>query len=219
MQNIYIISGSYTKRYFEKDFIEELKKELNDNNILCFIPTDFADIEKNKERCVKMSGWFEQEGIVFKKKNIIDYSVNEKEAENMIKESNLIFLNGGDTLKQIEGINKLNIANTIKNKGQNVVGMSAGAINLAKRVVVARDIEDNIPETQVYKGIGLSDINIEPHCDFEDNNHWNDLLEASKINKIYCMVDNCSIIIKDNKIKYFGNYCIIENGKIIFDNR
>lgn len=219
MQNIYIISGSYTKRYFEKDFIEELKKELNDNNILCFIPTDFADIEKNKERCVKMSGWFEQEGIVFNKKNIIDYSVNEKEAENMIKESNLIFLNGGDTLKQIEGINKLNIAKTIKNKGQNVVGMSAGAINLAKRVVVARDIEDNIPETKVYKGIGLSNINIEPHCDFEDNNHWNDLLEASKINKIYCMVDNCSIIIKDNKIKYFGNYCIIENGKIIFDNR
>ena len=219
MVNIFLISGSYKKQYFEEDFIKELKSEIKDNNVLCFIPTNFNEISRNKQRCQKIVQWFNQKRIIFKKVRIIDYSIDRNQALEYLKESNIIFLYGGDTLKQIEGINKLKIKDSIIKYSKNVIGMSAGAINLAKKVVLTKDVEDNIPETTIYEGLGLTSINIEPHCDFQNEEHWEDLLKSSQICKIYCMEDNCSIIVKNNKIKILGNYCIIENGVITFENR
>ena len=216
--NVYLISGSYTMTGFEKNVMEELKKDLDDVNQLSFVPTDFSDIEKNRERCEKTIKWFEEHNIYFDSVNIIDDSISDITAKKIIAKSNIVFLNGGDTLKQMEGINKKNIRDVFKNNVKNIIGMSAGAINMAKTVLVARDIEDNIPETMQYQGIGVTDINIEPHCEFDNIDHWKDLLEASKINKIYCMRDNCSIIIRNGKPKFLGNYCIINKGKVEYSN-
>ena len=216
--NVYLISGSYTMTGFEKNVMEELKKDLDDANQLSFVPTDFSDIEKNRERCEKTIKWFKEHNISFDSVHIIDDSISDIAAKKIMAKSNIIFLNGGDTLKQMEGINKKNIRDVFKNNVKNIIGMSAGAINMAKTVLVARDIEDNIPETMQYPGIGVTDINIEPHCEFDNIDHWKDLLEASKINKIYCMRDNCSIIIRNGKPKFLGNYCIINKGKVEYSN-
>ena len=42
---------------------------------------------------------------------------------------------------------------------------------MAKNVAIARDIDDNIPDHSFYKGIGLVDINIEPHFDLNNTIH------------------------------------------------
>ncbi len=216
--NIYLISGSYTMTGFQEDVITELKKDLDDKNELCFIPTDFSDAENNHKRCEKIVKWFEKHDISFDSVNIIDDSISNITAKKIIDKSNIAFFNGGDTLKQIEGINRKNIKDAFINNTKNIIGMSAGAINMAKNVLVARDIEDNIPNTMQYPGIGVTNINIELHCEFDNVEHWKDLLEASKINKIYCMKDNCSIIIRNGKPKFLGNYCIINKGKVEYSN-
>ena len=214
----YLISGSYTMKGFQKNVMNELKKDLSEENSLCFIPTDFDDIEKNIDRCKKIVSWFNKSNIEFKHVYIIDNIIKTKEAKELIKKSNVIFLNGGDTLKQIKGINSKKIKEVLNDNSKVIIGMSAGAINMAKTVLIAKDVEDNIPETMQYDGIGVTDINIEPHCDFKNREHWKDLLDASEINKIYCMKGNCSIIIRDNKTKFLGNYCIINNGEIEYNN-
>ena len=217
----FLISGSYTMNGFNNDVMMEFKKEMskiNDLKKLCFIPTDFSDIKKNKERCRKIQKWFKKHNIIFDDVFIIDDSVSNDEACIIINSSNVIFLNGGDTLMQIDGLNKKNIRNKISSFSKIIVGMSAGAINMAKNVLITKDEDDNIPETMLYPGIGVTNINVEPHCDFSDKNHWNDLIEASKINKIYCMTGNCSIIVDGDKEKVLGNYCIICNGRIIYNN-
>ena len=99
-----------------------------------------------------------------------------------------------------------------------VIGMSAGAINMAKKVVLAKDPDDNILELSIYEGLGLTDINIEPHCDFSNKEHWKELEKASEINEIVVMNDDAYIICDDD-ISYYGTYLILKNKEIFVDNK
>ena len=219
MKKVYMLSGSYTKRVFPEDAMNDLNEELKKESTLAFIPTNFDDHDNNLERVNKIIQMFKNSNVEFKEGYLIDNQVTKEEAIEIMKKSDVVFLTGGNPLEQIDGINNLDIRDAIKEYGKIIVGMSAGSMNMASKVLLAKDEEEDIPETVVYDGIGLTDINIEPHCDFENKEHWQDLLEASKINKIYCMVDNCSIVIKGSETKIYGNYCIINNGEIEFDNR
>ena len=219
MKKVYMLSGSYTKRVFPEDAMNDLNEELKKEATLAFIPTNFDDHDNNLERVNKIIQMFKNSNVEFKEGYLIDNQVTKEEAIEIMKKSDVVFLTGGNPLEQIDGINNLGIRDAIKKYGKIIVGMSAGSMNMASKVLLAKDEEEDIPETVVYDGICLTDINIEPHCDFENKEHWQDLLEASKINKIYCMVDNCSIVIKGSETKIYGNYCIINNGEIEFDNR
>ena len=219
MKKVYMLSGSYTKRVFPEDAMNDLNEELKKEATLAFIPTNFDDHDNNLERVNKIIQMFKNSNVEFKEGYLIDNQVTKEEAIEIMKKSDVVFLTGGNPLEPIDGINNLGIRDAIKKYGKIIVGMSAGSMNMASKVLLAKDEEEDIPETVVYDGICLTDINIEPHCDFENKEHWQDLLEASKINKIYCMVDNCSIVIKGSETKIYGNYCIINNGEIEFDNR
>ena len=219
MKKVYMLSGSYTKRVFPEDVMKDLNEELNEEPTLAFIPSNFNDHENNLKRVNKTIQMFKNSGVKFNIGYLIDNEVTTEKAIEVMKKCDVVFLSGGNPLEQIEGINNLNIRNAIREYGNIIVGMSAGSMNMADKVLLAKDEDENIPETIVYDGIGLTNINIEPHCDFDNKDHWEDLKEASKINKIYCMVDNCSIVIKNKEIKTNGNYCIINDGKIEFDNR
>ena len=138
---------------------------------------------------------------------------------NNIKDSNIIFLLGGDTLKQIKSIKYYSLIKYIKNETKIIVGISSGAINMAERVVLAKDIEDNIPNLSIYKGIGITNINIEPHCDFNNKIHWKDLEEASLYTNLIIMHDDSYIIIDGNIIKYYGHYIEMKNKNISYNNQ
>lgn len=101
-----------------------------------------------------------------------------------------------------------NLISALQNRDGITIGMSAGSINMAKRVVLAKDMEDNIPELSIYNGIGLVDINIEPHLDSSSENHLNEILEATQFSTIYGLNDNSFIKIVDNNISIYG-YCSI----------
>ena len=219
MKKVYMLSGSYTKRVFPEDVMKDLNEELNEEPTLAFIPSNFNDHENNLNRVNKTIQMFENSNVKFNTGYLIDNAITKEEAIKIMKKSDVVFLTGGNPLEQIDGINNLDIRVAIKEYGKIIVGMSAGSMNMASKVLQSKDEEEDIPETVVYDGIGLTNINIEPHCDFDNKEHWQDLLEASKINKIYCMVDNCSIVIKNKETKINGNYCIINDGKIEFDNR
>lgn len=72
--------------------------------------------------------------------------------------------------------------------------MSAGSINMAKRVILGKDIE-----LSIYDWIGLVDINIEPHLDSESKEHMKDIYEVSQYSVIYGIYDNTFIKITTKK--------------------
>ena len=83
-----------------------------------------------------------------------------------------------------------------------------------EHVVLAKDESDNIPSTVCYEGIGLTNVNIEPHFDFINIEHNRDIFEASSHGKIVCLPNPSFIRIEDNKEQYYGSYYVIEDGNL-----
>ena len=214
-----LMSGSFKKMEIPSNIIDFINKNVNRDYTICFISADFDDFIGNDKFVNKLINEFSRNKIIFKNISIIDNRINKNQMINIIKNNKIIFLLGGDTLKQIKSIDEFNLKKYIRQKGKIVFGISAGAINMAKKVVLARDIDDNIPQLSIYDGIGITDINIEPHCDFRNKVHWNDLIEASFVNKIVVMNDDAYIIIDNDNIKFYGGYCILDKGIIKYKNK
>jgi len=116
---------------------------------------------------------------------------------------------------EIEHLKQYNLIPALQKREGITIGMSAGSINMAKRVVLARDINDNIPELAIYEGIGLVDINVEPHLDSASEEHMKEVYEASQYATIYGLYDNSFIKILDDNMDIYGVYFKYENGERI----
>ena len=213
-----LMSGSFTRMEIYQEIIDFLNKYSLNNKNIAFITADFSDYSSNDKYIKKLIKLFNDKKFIFNSVYIIDNRIDSYEMKNYIKDSDIVFLLGGDTLKQIKFINKYKLKNIIKEKNKVVIGMSAGSINMAKRVVLARDIDDGIPNLSIYKGIGITDINIEPHCDFKNEEHWKDIEEASKYSNIIVMHDDCYIIVDNDVTSYYGSYVKMTNSSIYYKN-
>jgi peptidase E len=154
---------------------------------------------------------FRNNGIVFNEVRVIDDRITKEKAVQYVEKAGVIWIAGGNTLKQIAYLKEYNLISVLKNREGLTIGMSAGSINMARRVVLAKDINDNIPELAIYDGIGLVDINIEPHLDSASEEHMKDIYEASQFTTIYGLYDNSFIKIVDDNMNIYGTYFKYEN--------
>lgn len=198
---------------FTQDFIHCVKQYYSNKGSIIFIASDFAGHDRTDHYTAILSNMFQAEGILFKEIFVVDDRVTSETAIQYIKRASVIWLSGGDTLKQIDHLQQYNLIPSLQGKQGLIIGMSAGAINMAKKVVLAKDEDDFIPELSVYEGIGLVDINIEPHIDSSSQKHLDeDLKEASKFAKIYGLPDESFIKVIDDEIEIFGDYKIFESS-------
>ena len=196
---------------FTDEFIKHVNQYYHKNGTITFIASDFSGHNLTDKYTNHFLELFKDKGIYFEKANIIDDRVTSEMAVEYIKEADVIWITGGDTLKQIKYIKDFNLVPALQSSECLVIGMSAGSINMAKQVVLAKDITDNIPALSIYEGIGLVDINIEPHLDCASKAHIEeDIYEASKIATIYGLHDHSFITIVDNKMEIVGDYVIFE---------
>ena len=216
--NYVLMSGSFTRMEIYQKIINFLNKHLLNNKNIAFITADFNDYSSNDKYIKIIIKLFNDKKFMFSSVYTIDNRIDSNMMKKYIKDSNIIFLLGGDILKKIKFINKYKLKNIIKEKNKVVIGMSAGAINMAKTVVLARDIDDGIPNLSIYKGIGITDINIEPHCDFRNEEHWKDIEEASFYFDIIVMNDDCYVIVDNDIINYYGSYVKMTNSSIYYKN-
>lgn len=196
---------------FTDDFIQCVKEYYNNNGSFLFIASDFSGHSKTDKYTNEFLNMFKNNGIIFDNVHVIDDRITKEKAMEYIKEADIIWISGGDTLKQIMNLKKYNLIPVLQNKEGLIIGMSAGSINMATRVVLAKDINDNIPKLAIYDGIGLVNINIEPHLDSASEEHMKDIYEASQITTIYGLYDNSFIKIVDGKVDIYGEYLKYEN--------
>ena len=154
---------------------------------------------------------FNNNGIVFNEVRVIDDSVTKEQALQYVSEADVKWLAGGDAFKQISYIKEYDLISALQNRDGLTIGMSAGSINMAKRVVLAKDRNDYNPELAIYEGIGLVDINVEPHLDSASEEHIKHIYEASQYATIYGLYDNSFIKVVDDKIEFYGAYFKYEN--------
>ena len=168
---------------------------------------------------LKMSG--------FDFKNIITLDGrNKRDAESIISEADLVFVMGGETLRQLKFFKEINFMNLIKKFmiKNLVIGTSAGTMNFCGEVC---NFVEQIQYNQspcLFEGLGFYNDIIIPH--FNGNtmttcfksrimkpNH-DIVLPTSKRGKYIGLPDYSYILLDDKVVENFGHSFIIKEKKI-----
>ena len=208
----YLFSGISKEQGFNKVQKEYLKKDIKNNDTITFIATTFDNYEKNDLYYNNLIKHFKNIDITFNKAYLIDNRVEKDLAKDYILKSNIVFLMGGDTKKQIDSIKEYDLFETLKSKEGIILGVSAGSMNQSSRVVYKNDYNNYVIED--YEGLGYIDINIYPHLDFNNINYLKEVFEVSNYTKTVMLPNDSFIRIENNNIEFVGEYYTIQNSKI-----
>lgn len=179
-----------------------------------FIPANFENMEKVNGYANIDVSWFKEIGINLNGIAVLNDTMTKEEMFSSIENADIIFLMGGDTLKQNDFLMKNDLKPIIKTFKKIVIGISAGAINLSNISLCSKDEEDGVEKTITYEGIGRINYTIEPHFDIDNKILLqNELYPLSEKMTIYGLPNNTGvrIINKNFEILYGDFYKILNN--------
>ena len=188
---------------------EYLKKDIKNNSSMVFIASTFDNYEKNDIYKNKMIEFFSNIGITFNKLSLIDNRTSKEEAITLLKETDYVFLLGGDTFNQMKSINDYNLKKYIQ-KVDIVLGVSAGSLNQSKKVIYLDEYQDN--KIVNYDGLDLVDFNIYPHADINNADYLKELFLVSEYISLIAL-PNDSFIRVEKEIEFIGDYYKISKNK------
>ena len=212
----------------ENGIVDQLKESLKNTKKVVFVSSDINSTPESVAPYARI--FFDSMKMVDIKFNeyLIIEGTNYDKASEYIEGADLVFLCGGDTYNQHELFLKMNLKQILSNYSGIVMGQSAGALNMAANVFNSPE-EKEESEPIFYEGLGLTDINIEPHFKLDDTN-FDDMeiyqreaiIKESYNRPIYGQCNGSHIFIdEDNVATIYGETYLIINGKIekICDNQ
>ena len=217
MKNIILLSGRDKTKYFNKEISQEIQKRANDPINMVVVPADPNNYSKNDKQFngnENVVGVFKTFKKIFPELNIslLDNRISLEEGINSLINADIIYLLGGNPFIQLEYLQKNKFDDIIRNTSALVIGVSAGSMNLAINSYYSKD--EDYPESIIYKGLGITDITIDPHFDINNEDQVNEIKENSKKMKIIGLPNDSAIVIANNNIKYIGNIYVFENGTL-----
>ena len=194
--------------YFKNDMV--LYKNI------VFIPTNFENMEKVNGYANIDVSWFKEIGINLNGITVLNDTMTKEEMFRSIENADIIFLMGGDTLKQNDFLMKNDLKPIIKTFKKVVIGISAGAINLSNISLCSKDEEDGVEKTITYEGIGRINYTIEPHFDIDNKILLqNELYPLSEKMTIYGLPNNTGVRIIDSNFEIlYGDFYKILNNEV-----
>ena len=204
----YLFSG-VNEEGFNTEQSKYLKKDIENDLTITFIASTFDDCEKNDYYVKKNLNYFKKINIYFENYYLIDSRINELESKKYIEESDVVYLLGGSPEIQMKLIENYNLKSVLKNINGITIGVSAGAMNQSKRVVYKDEYQDN--KIFDYEGIEIADITIYPHFDINSIEYLKEILEISKLVKLYVLPNDSFIRIENKKMQIIGEYYILGN--------
>lgn len=194
--------------YFKNDMV--LYKNI------VFIPANFENMEKVNDYANIDVSWFKEIGINLNGITVLNDTMTKEEMFRSIENADIIFLMGGDTLKQNDFLMKNDLKPIIKTFKKVVIGISAGAINLSNISLCSKDEEDGVEKTITYEGIGRINYTIEPHFDIDNKILLqNELYPLSEKMTIYGLPNNTGVRIIDSNFEIlYGDFYKISNNEV-----
>ena len=205
----YLMSGIDKENGFTSEQAASLKKDIKNNIIITFIASDFDNIEKTDKNKNLLIDAFNKAGINFKCEYLVDKRVSKEEAKELLSESNIVFLMGGDTYKEMQSINEYDIKEDIVSRDL-IIGVSAGSLNQSKNVIYLDEYQDY--KLVKYEGLGLVDFNIYPHLDFKNEEFLKEIFTVSNDRPLIALPNESFIRCENDKIEYHGNYYKVRNS-------
>lgn len=181
-----------------------------------FIPANFENMEKVNGYANIDVSWFKEIGINLNGITVLNDTMIKEEMFRSIENADIIFLMGGDTLKQNDFLMKNDLKPIIKTFKKVVIGISAGAINLSNISLCSKDEEDGVEKTITYEGIGRINYTIEPHFDIDNKILLqNELYPLSEKMTIYGLPNNTGVRIIDSNFEIlYGDFYKILNNEV-----
>jgi len=187
------------------NFIVSLCEEKNPK--LLFIPTASNDARGYIEL---IKNYFGDKGCQVSSLNLMTEKYQDKEIENLIVNSNIIYVGGGDTLTMMKKWQELNINNYLKKayqRGTVLSGISAGSI--CWFIYGYSDSEAFTGKEDwsysCVKGLGLIKASHSPHYDEQDRRGYDDMILGDNLSGI--ALENQTALVEED-----GKYYIIKDN-------
>ncbi|WP_025784690.1 Type 1 glutamine amidotransferase-like domain-containing protein [Sporosarcina sp. D27] len=199
--------------YFPKNLSIELQEDITDRKSLAMIssnPSIYEDVDATER------SWLDQAGIMFDEYHLINYRIQKEEAQKLIQNASVIFLLGGNILKQNGFLKEYELSDLIKKSSAVVMGASAGAINMSAKWLCSKNFGDKVEVSSVYDGIGLDNFSVLSHFDLERNIALvqSELSPLSEEINIYASNKDCAVRVKGDEIDILGNVYLISHSNI-----
>ena len=160
-------------------------------------------------------------GIAVSKWSVLD-GRNEKDAQLLIWQSDLIVLAGGHVPTQNLFFQKISLGKLLKNYQGVILGISAGSMNCARRAYAQpEEPGESRPDfRRFYPGLGLSEINILPHYQqvkdrlIDGKRLFEDVTYIDSIGESFLsLVDGSYVLEKNGETTLYGEAYAITGGK------
>ncbi|KOR90334.1 Type 1 glutamine amidotransferase-like domain-containing protein [Paenibacillus solani] len=199
--------------FFPENLVRVLQEDITDRKSIAMISSNPFVYEEDgsTER-----SWLDQAGIMFDEYHLINYRVQKEDAQTLIQNASVIFLLGGNTIKQNGFLMEYELSDSIKKSRAVVMGASAGAINMSAKWLCSKNFGYKVEISSIYDGVGLDDFSVLSHFDLENNIALvqSELSPLSEEMNIYASNKDCAVRVKGNKVDIFGNVYLISHSKI-----
>lgn len=200
--------------------VNSLKESLPIRNSIVFIASDPNNYEKVDKYSNVTFKSFELSNLKFDNCYTLD-NRNADSTKELIENSNMIFLSGGDTVTQNKFFKSINLKELLKDYNGVILGVSAGAINLADNVYDSPETIEDVNKPHTFEGLSKTNINVEPHFVLDTTNfsedelvQRNEVLKESYNREIYALVDGSHILINNKEDILYGEGYLIKDGII-----
>jgi len=210
------MSIHYYSGWFEKALPAQMVKLLgndikNKKSIVMvwgFAPEEYLTFAKDV--------WLEPAGIVFDEYHLIDRQTSKEKAHEVLHSASVILLMGGYTTLQNSFLTEYELVLPIKQSTADVIiGFSAGAKNMATKLVCVKSNGYITEVNGIFSGLGLDNFCYEPYFSLDNDELIRDeLLPLSQELDIYATSDESFIRVEGGQIIAFGDTYLISDLKI-----
>lgn len=204
------------------DFLSNIKKRIKKYDNVLFVVSNPSDFANNDFYGDLFFSALDLSGLQFKQKVILD-GRNEDKARDLVNDSDIIFIAGGNTGQQNEFFKRINLQKHLSGYANLIVGASAGAMNLCNIVAILPDDMQNInigdSDTYFTSGMGFFDRIIIPHFNGKESKYkrggadaFEALLQLSNNEEFIAFNDDSYLLVDDNQIRCCGDIYKITKG-------
>lgn len=202
--NLLLTSGGLTNKILKEEFLKLVNKSASEISV-AFITTA-AKAEKDTSYLEEDLNDLREIGI--KKIKQIDISDPKVNWERTLIDSDVIWIEGGNTFYLLQELKKAGLDKNLNNYlGDKVfVGVSAGSIVVTPDISIASvpPGDSNDVGMEEFKGLGWVDFEVSPHTinyvPLDNVERYAKNLER----KLYAYDDNSAVLVKDNEVRVIG---------------
>lgn len=196
--------------FIPEDLARVLQEDITDRKSIVMVSSN-PDIYE--EVGATERSWLDVAGITFDDYHLINDQVQKGDAQALIQKASVIFLLGGNPVKQNDFLMEYDLSRFIKESKAVVIGASAGAINMSAKWLCSKKLGFEVETTSLIEGVGLDDFSVLSHYDLENNTDLvlSELSPLSHEMDIYASNKDCAIRVKGDVIDIYGNVYVISN--------